>query len=62
MDNREKARARNKTETNLVGRKTWKIYSGGEKREMLVATKVKMSGSQKPKWTGTLKFLHKSSN
>ena len=47
MDNREKARVRNKTETNLVGGKTWKIYSAGEKWEMLVATKVKMDDSEK---------------
>ena len=34
VDNREKVRARNKTtttKTNLVGRKTWKFYSGAEK-------------------------------
>ena len=35
VDNREKARARNRTTTttttNLVGRKTWKFYSGTEK-------------------------------
>ena len=34
VDNREKVRARNKTtttKTNLVGRKTKKVYSGAEK-------------------------------
>ena len=32
-------------ETNFIGRKTWKFYSGSEKkkkREMLAATKVKI--------------------
>ena len=34
VEKRERARARDKktpTETNFVGRKTWKFYSGGEK-------------------------------
>ena len=56
MDNREKARARNITETNLVGRKTWKTYRAGEKWEMLVATKVKMSGSEKTKVNRNIKI------
>ena len=41
MDNREKARARNKTETNLVERK--------KKEKFIAASKVKMNGSEKPK-------------
>ena len=36
-----------KKETNFVGRKTWKFKAAVRKLEMLVASKVKMSGSEK---------------
>ena len=67
VDNREKARARNKTttttKTNLVGRKTSTFYSGATKMEMPASTRVKMSGREKPKWTKEHKhFLHKTCN
>ena len=32
--------------TNFVGRKTWKFKDAVRKREMLAASKVKMSGSE----------------
>ena len=52
---RSTVREKKTTGNNLVGRKTWKFYSGGEKWEMLVATKVKISDSEKQKGTGTHK-------
>ena len=52
-----------KKKYNFVRRKTWKFYSGGEKikREMLAATKVKMSGSEKQNVQEHMQhFLHKT--
>ena len=49
---KELERVIKKKESNFVGRKTWKFYSGGavRKREMLLAaSKVKISGSEKIK-------------
>ena len=49
VDNRERARASywKKEETNFVGRKTWELKAAVRKLEMLAASKVKMSGSEK---------------
>ena len=49
VDNRERARASllKTKETNFVGRKTWKFKAAVRKWEMLAASKVKMSGSEK---------------
>ena len=50
VDKRERARAIKllKTkETEFVGRKTWKFKEVVRKWEMLAASKVKMSGSEK---------------
>ena len=50
VDKREWARAIEllKTkESNFVGRKTWKFKAAMRKWEMLAASKVKMSGSEK---------------
>ena len=53
VDNRERARASllKTKETNFVGRKTWKFKAAVRKLEMLAASKVKMSGSEKFKRT-----------
>ena len=53
MDNRERARARDKKtkETNFFGKKYENFIAAVRKCEMLATTKVKMSGSEK-KQTG----------
>ena len=45
VDNRERAKALVKKKTNFVGRKTWKVAV--RKWEMLAASKVNKSGSDK---------------
>ena len=50
VDNRERARGRHKkTETNFVGRKQENFIATVRNCEMLAATKVKMSGSERKK-------------
>ena len=52
VDNREKELERVievKGDEFLWEKKTWKFHSGGEKWEMLAASKVKMRGSEKIK-------------
>ena len=51
VDNRERARAsdwkQRRRILNFLGRKTWKFKAAVKKWEMLAASKVKMSGSEK---------------
>ena len=55
MENKERARARNKkkTENNFVGRKTWKFYRGGEKMRNASGHQGEINDSEKQKGTGT---------
>ena len=55
MDNRERARARDKKQRRQISleEKHENLIAGVRKWEMLAATKVKMSGSEKKQWTGT---------
>ena len=63
VGNRGKAGARNKTtETNLVGRKHKNFIAAVRKWEMLAATKVKISGSEKQSEQEHKHFLHETCN
>ena len=50
VEKRERAKVKNKetTESNIIGRKTWKYFIAADRKwEMLTATKVKMSDIKK---------------
>ena len=64
LDNKERARSERQitTETNFVGRETLNYIAAVRKREMLAATNVKMSGSEKQSEQEHKHFLHKTRN